>query len=142
MAQGAAKSSVFKLDNLAGTVTDITPDLTSVKLSSSKGVIDVTTMGLNYKNYLAGIADAKISLEGVYDPTGTTKAGGMLDVMQHGSASQTFSWEWHPQGTAVGKPKLAGECLLESYSPGGGLDNAVTFSAELQNTGTVAVTTN
>ena len=94
--------------------------------------------GVRHK--LAGIADATISMEGIYDPA-SGKAGSLLFVLAHGTATQSTSYVYAPQGTASGKPKLSGECFLASASLPSGLDDAVTFSAELQNSGTVTVGT-
>ena len=57
MAAGIGRDSFFSIDNLAGTVTDITPQLTNIEFSTDKGVPDVTTMGFNYHNYLPHTSD-------------------------------------------------------------------------------------
>ncbi len=59
-----------------------------------------------------------------------------------GTATATSTWEYHPQGTASGKQKMSGECLLTSYSEPSSLDEAVTFSAEFQNSTAITVTNN
>ena len=141
MAVGISRDAAFKIDNPAGTPVDISTDVTSVTFASPKGVVDVTTFGDNYRDYLAGVADATIELEGIYDPA-SGKAGSILAVLSAGSATQSASWEYHPQGTASGKPKLNGECIVTSFSVPAPLDEAVTFSASLQNTGTVTVGAN
>ena len=138
MAVGIGRDSFFSLDNPVGTVVDLTPDLTSIEFSTDKGIIDVTTMGDNYRDYLAGIADAKLTIEGIYDPA-SAKAGSIIFVLAHGTATQSTSWVYAPQGTASGKPKLSGEAFITSASLPSGLDDAVTFSAEFQSTGTVTV---
>ena len=141
MATGAAYLQVFKFDNPAGALTDISPSVTGVTMDTSRGAINVSVVGKNYAEYLAGISDATLTVEGIYDPA-SGAAGSIFAVAIHGTATQTFSYEWHPQGTASGKPKFSGESVVTSYSPGGAIDDAITFSAELQNTGTVTVGTN
>ena len=141
MAVGISREAAFKIDNPAGSSVDISTDITSVTFASPKGIIDVTTFGDNYRDYLAGVADATIELEGIYNPA-SGKAGSILAVLSAGSATQSASWEYHPQGTASGKPKLSGEAYVTSFSVPAPLDEAVTFSASLQNTGTVTVGAN
>ena len=141
MAKGAAYLQIFKFDNPAGTLTDISDSITGVTLDTSRGAIDVSVVGRNYKDYLAGIADATLSVEGIYDPAASA-AGSIFAIASHGTATQTFSYEWHPQGTAVGKPKFSGEAVVTAFSPGGAIDDAITFSAELQNSGTITIANN
>jgi len=141
MAVGVGRDAYFSLDNQAGTVTDLTPDLTSIEFSTDKGIVDVTTMGDNYRDYLAGIADAKIKIEGIYDSSSINKAGSMIFNSAHGTATASLSYVYAPQGTASGKQKLTGECFLVSASLPSGLDDAVTFSADYQSTGTVTLAT-
>ena len=141
MATGHSRDAVLKIDNPAGTLTDISTDVTGVTFAGPKGVVDVTTFGDNYRDYLAGVADATLELEGIYDPA-AGKAGSILAVLAHGTATQTVSWEYHPQGTASGKPKLSGEALVTNFTAPSALDEAVTFGASLQNTGTVTVGNN
>ena len=138
MAQGIGRDAAFKLDDKTGTLVEVSTDLTSISFDTDKGIADVTTMGDNYRDYLAGIADAKIGIEGIYDPLGG-KAGSIVFLHAHGTATSSISWELYPQGTASGKPKLNGEMFLVSASLPSGLDDAVTFSAQYQNTGTVTV---
>ncbi|MCR4339332.1 MAG: hypothetical protein NUW01_05530 [Gemmatimonadaceae bacterium] len=126
---------------MAGTVTDITPQLTNIEFSTDKGIPDVTTMGFNYRNYLAGIADSKLKLEGIHDPASSTTAGSLLFNLAHGTATQTASWVYAPQGTAAGKQKISGETFVISVSLPSGMDDAVTFSADCQNSGTVTFAT-
>lgn len=140
MAQGLGRDAAFKIDDKTGTLVEITTDLTSIEFGGDKGVADVTTMGDNYKDYLGGIADATISIEGIYDPA-SGKGGSIVALHSAGSATSSISWEYYPQGTAAGKPKLSGECFQTSASLPSPLEDAVTFSAEYQNSGTVTITT-
>ena len=136
MATGHSRDAVFKIDNPAGTLTDISTDVTGVVPSNPKGIADVTTFGKNYREYIAGPADLTLELEGIYDPA-AGKAGSIFAVLAHGTATQTASWEYHPQGTASGKPKASGEALVTNFSYPSALDEAVLFTVSLQNTGTV-----
>lgn len=140
MATGHSRDAVLKVDDPTGTLVDITSDITSVTFSSSKGVVDVTTFGDNYRDYLAGVADVTIEIEGIYDPA-AGKAGSIFAVHAHGTATTSKSYEWYPQGTASGKTKASGEFFVTSFPEQSALDEAVTFGVTLQNTGTVTVGT-
>ena len=140
MAIGHSRDSVFKIDDPAGALTEISTELTSVTFANPKGVIDVSTFGDNYRDYIAGLADATIELEGIYDPV-SGKAGSIFNVLAHGTATQSITYEYFPQGTASGKRKITAEAFLTSFSVPSSLDEAVTFGVSLQSSGTVTVST-
>ena len=133
MAYGAAKDAVLKIDSYLGTLTDVSAYLTSLSFSESGNVIQTTTFGDVYQEYIRGQADLTFSIEGIYDPL----MGTLLFALGTAGAG---SWEFYPQGVAVGKLRYGGEALLTSSSVPSSLDEAVTYSAEFQVTagGTVA----
>jgi hypothetical protein len=130
MAFGAAKDAVFKVANVSGTLTDISAYLTSITAPSLDAqTAEVSTLGDAYKEFIRTQVDpGSISVEGIFDPV----IGTLLANL--GTASER-AFEYYPQGTATGKPKYSGSALLTSFETGGGIDDAVTFSAELQVTG-------
>lgn len=114
-------------------------EITSYLTSASGPTIDaqtaeVSTLGDSYKEYIRTQTDpGQISVEGIFDPF----MGTLLFSMGTAAAAAI---EWYPQGTATGKQKWAGSALLTSYSgAGGGIDDAVTFSADWQLTGTPVI---
>lgn len=123
--------AVFKLDDSAGTLTDISAYITSVSVSRNADTVEVTALGDTDKEYIAGLKDATISIEGIFDPT----VDAIFDAAL--GASATKSWEYGPQGSAVGSVKYTSECICTSYEPETGVDGAGTFSAELQISGAV-----
>ena len=135
IAYGPAKDSYFAIDNVNGNSVDLTAYITNVSFDVDGNLIDVTTMSDNWHEKIRGQADATLSIEGIFDPFPGT-------VLQHlGTASSSSTWVYGPQGTVAAKLKYTGECFLTSYSYPAGIDEAVTFSAEFQNTGTVTFTT-
>ena len=131
MAFSHGKAAVFKLDNAAGTLTDVSGYLTDVSQSRSTDTAETQTLGDASKEYLAGLKDATFSLEGKWDPA--------LDVILDAAlgASSTKTFEYGPAGTASGAIKYVGECICTSYEVSTGIDGAAEFSAELQVTGDV-----
>lgn len=127
--------AVFKLDNAAGTLTDITIYITSISFPWSADTAEVTTLGKASKIYLAGLKDATISLEGVYDPA-------VAQILQAAlGATSTKTFEFGPQGSSAGSPKLTGECIGTSFEVTTPVDGPATWSAELQVTDDITVTT-
>ena len=125
----AGKGQVFKVDNSAGTLTDISAFLTDVGFPREVDTEEVTTLGKNAKVYIVTLTDATISIEGKWDG-----AASALDVTLSGILGQaaTVSFEYGPGGSATGDVKYTGEAILTSYEPSGSVGGAVEFSAELQ----------
>ena len=124
------KDTVFKLDNSAGTLTDLSAYITSSGLPREVDTHDVTVYGKSAKVYIAGLSDATIPLEGKWDATLDAHMNGIV-----GGVSR--SWEWGPEGSASGKVKYSGECLLTSYESNAPVDGEVTWSGEMQVTDTI-----
>lgn len=129
MAFDAGKGQVFKVDNAAGTLTDISAFLTDVGFPREVDTEEVTTLGKNAKVYLVTLTDATISIEGKWDG-----AASALDATLAGILGQaaTVSFEYGPGGSATGDIKYTGEAILTSYEPSGSVGGAVEFSAEFQ----------
>lgn len=124
MAFGQGRLAVFKLANVAGSTVDISTYLTAVTLTQDRDEVDVTTLGDTYRDFLAGIQDATIDLEGIFDPTINTQLHAL------GTANGVY-WEYAPQGTASGAVKLSGSAIRGSYDMPSSVDDAVTFSCAL-----------
>lgn len=127
--------AVFKIDDAAGSLTDITAYVTSVSVPWSADTAEVTTLGKTSKIYLAGLKDATISIDGYFDPTVNTLLTGILGAVEN------KSFEFGPQGETGGLPKFTGECICTGYDVGTGVDGAATFSAEFQCTDDITVDT-
>ncbi|CAB4156585.1 Phage major tail protein TP901-1 [uncultured Caudovirales phage] len=125
------KSTAFKLDNAAGTITDISNTLTDVSFPQTVETAETTSFGSSAKTYVVGLSDSTISLSGNFDTTVDAHIAGVL-----GQAA-TLSFEYYPQGTTTGNVKYSGEAILTSYEKSGAVGDVVTFSAELQVTGAV-----
>lgn len=138
MAFGAAKDAALKVTAPThGALVEITSYLTSAQGPSIDAQIaEVSTLGDNYKEFIRTQVDpGTISVEGIFDPF----MGTLLYSMGTAAAAAI---EWYPQGTATGKQKWAGTALLTTFAgPGGGIDDAVTFSAEFQFSGAATITT-
>lgn len=138
MAFVAAKGSVFKLDNAAGSLTDISAYVDSVSgISNSTDMLDTTVFGASSKSFMPGLRNGDtISVSGKWDATLNTQITGLLGL----TTSSTF--EYSPAGTTGGSPKVSGECYVASYEVSSAVADLVTFSLSLQITGNVTHGTN
>lgn len=134
MASGASKDMEFQLVNVTGGTIQMGQYLTKCDIKDAGNVIDVTTAGAAAHSYIRGLKDADISVEGIFDPA----AGTILFNL--GTASGSY-FAYAPQGTASGKQKYSGTCLLTSYSAPANIDEAVTFSADFKVSGAITVGT-
>lgn len=147
MAYKMGKDSVFKLDNGAGSLTDISAYLTDVGgLPGGVETDDTTTMGDSARESIPGLKDAaRISLKGVFDTGASASDKQLSDLYAAGgqlTAGGSISFEWNPGGTTSGYPKYTGECWLTSYVTESAVGTKVAFTAELQVTGGVTRGTN
>ena len=126
------KNSVFKLDNAAGSLQDLSSYCDSVDFPQTTETAEVTTFGDSSKAYIVGLKDSTISVSGSWDAT----IDAQLDALV---AAGTF--EFGPAGSGAGEVKYTGECILTSYSGASTVGDKVTFSAEFQVTGDVTRTT-
>lgn len=133
MAFGHGKDAAVKLDNAAGTLTDITAYVTRVTLSRNGETADITTLADDWTNLVGGMKNATISIEGPYDPTFATIGNAAL------GAQKTF--EYGPQGTGTGAPKATVEAFGTSFAPTSGTDDASRWTLELATSGSITDST-
>jgi predicted secreted protein len=131
------KSSVFKIDNSGGTLTDLSAFCEEVSLSRDIETAEVTTFGDSAKEYITGLSDATISLSGKFDSANASAVDPVLSGVL--GSSSTVSWTYRVNSASVSatNPEYQGEGILTSYEVSGGVGDAVTFSAEVQCTGTI-----
>lgn len=125
------KSTVFKVDNSGGTLTDISNTLTDVSFPQTVETAETTSFGSSAKTYIVGLTDSTISASGNFDATVDAHLGGIL------GQSATVSFEYGPEGSTTGQVKYSGEAILTSYEKSGAVGDVVTYSAEFQVTGAV-----
>jgi len=125
------KSTVFKVDNSSGTLTNISDTLTDVSFPQSVDTAETSTFGSSAKSYVVGLTDSTVSISGNFDATVDAHLAGIL-----GQAA-SVSFEYGPEGSTNGFVKYTGECYLTSYEKSGAIGDVVTYSAEFQVTGAV-----
>ncbi|BAQ84729.1 Phage minor tail protein 2 [uncultured Mediterranean phage uvMED] len=125
------KSSVFKLDNASGSLTDISAFVNNVDFPETADVAETSVLGASNKTYIVGLKDATISLSGLFDATADAIFGAVV------GQTATLSFEYSPEGTATGKIKYTGECILTNYAMSSPVGDVVAYSADLQVSGAV-----
>jgi predicted secreted protein len=125
------KSSVFKLDNASGSLTDISAFVNNVDFPETADVAESSVLGGSNKTYLVGLRDASISLSGLFDATVDAILGAVV------GQTATLSYEYSPEGTASGKIKYTGEAILTNYALSSPVGDVVAYSADLQCSGAV-----
>ena len=132
---------VFKLDDSAGTLRDLSTYLTNIDHPREQSSPESTTFQVagRARTFIVGLNGATISISGLYDSTATTGP----DVVLSGNIGKltTSTYEYGPEGSTTGLVKYTGECILNNYSISGPVDGIVTFAADLQITGVVTRTT-
>ena len=125
------KSTVFKVDNSSGTLTDISNTLTDLGFPQTVETAETTSFGSSAKTYVVGLSDSTVSVSGNFDATVDAHLAGIL-----GQAA-SVSFEYGPEGSTSGYVKYSGEAILTSYEKSGAVGDVVTYSAEFQVTGAV-----
>ncbi len=124
MAVGHSMATRF---SLGGTIIPCT----KVSMEGEGGVADVTTLNDTYKKYVRGQSDLTLSVEGIYDdPT-------IGSIVLRAAEGTALPWVYYPQGTANGSVRFSGTGLVTSHSIPAEMDAAVTFSFDVQSTGTI-----
>jgi hypothetical protein len=120
---------IFKMDNAADALTDISTSLKNAKPTKSRDSVDVTTYGSADKVFQALLMGANLSVEGI----NSTAMDTHFDAAYRSAATKTV--ELYPEGIATGKPKYTGEtwCIQHDISPP--VEGVQMFSATLQVSG-------
>ncbi len=111
----------FSVDDSSGTPRDIRNDITNFQLATPRGVQDVTGIDKSAMERLLLLADASLTLNGVFNPT-TNMSHSVLKTVPSTSVLRTVS-------TAIASQTLAMEMLLSDYNLTRGADGAFTWTA-------------
>lgn len=135
------KDAAFSLDDSAGsTLRNIGPYLTSVGFSRENDTHDTTTLGDEAHEFITGLTNGTITLDGFWDKTASVGSATVLDPLI-GLDSVTLGFEYGPEGSTNGNVKYSGECILQSVDYTSPVADLVTFTATLQISGAVTVGT-
>lgn len=115
---------------------DLSAYLKSVSFSGVNDVADVSALSNTAKAYLAGLQDATLTAEGMFDPT----AGRTEDLLRT-TLGGTCTWTHFPAGTALAARAVGLYGTDTSYEISTSVDDAAMVTAEAQSsTGRDAMT--
>lgn len=129
MANRIYKDLRIKIDNAAGSLTDITSYLSSASLRAVQDTIEDTSLGDEERSYLYGLAGASMPLSGMVNTT-TDAIFGPL-VGNRTTVTKTLEYRAYPTNStgSVGR-FYNGEVLLTSVEYSGSVNSLETFSTE------------
>lgn len=128
------KDAAVFIDDSSDTERNFTSYTTSVGIPAEVDTAEVSTLGDDDKVYVTGLRDRTISLEGKWDATVDGYLSGLL-------GGTPRAWRVFPAGSASGLPYYEGSAILTSYEVSADVGDALTWSAEFQNSGAVTRST-
>lgn len=131
MAFVAGKAAVFKLDNSAGALIDLSAYIDDTGFPRIVDQPETTTFGKSSKTRIIALKDGSFSIKGPFDPTLHTHMTGIYGL----AATQSF--EFGPAGSGAASPKATGECRLENYSVSAPVAGRVEWTAAIKCDGDV-----
>lgn len=138
MAYQHSRDAVVKIDNAAGSLTTITSYVDSVSFDQNPEQQDVTVMGSQDRQYLAGFVSNQFTMGGKQDYADDA----IYDIIATATGSATTrTWELAPEGTGSGAVKYTGECLVLASDISITVDAPQTWTATCRITGDVTKTT-
>lgn len=140
MAFKSGKDSWFALDNVAGTLTNLTPYIDNISHPQTVETLDVSVMGTTAKQFITGLTDGdSLTISGPYDATLFTHLTAVKAAQSLGSSTATFTWG--PGGSVASQAKSSGECWVGTFEFSSGVGGRVEWSCSLQVTGSITNTT-
>lgn len=125
----------FEVDDAAGTLRDLSPNLNSVDFNQANDTHDDTTYGQTGHTKKGGLTDGTIVLKGFWDTTalvGTeTVLPGLLGKFLPGD------FIYGPEGSASGKVKKTGTAVLKDYQTSAPVADLIAFTANFEISGAV-----
>lgn len=128
MAIKSFKDVVVKLDNAAGSLTEITCALTSQSIATTWNILDKSAICDDSEQLLLGRAATNLAWAGFVNSTSEGIFGPLVEVST--SVTKTFS-------VYNGQQYYTGEAWVDNYSESGNNNDLVTWSANLRVTGAV-----
>jgi hypothetical protein len=135
MAAKRGLSADIRVDNSGGVLTDISRSVKTVNFSRDIETLDATTFQApgGDKEFIVSFKDNKFSIEGNADDVVATLLNGIA------GQEATVSFQYGPEGSAAGKRRYTGECVMTSYGESTTATGLNTFNANFQITGLVTV---
>lgn len=128
------KNSVLKIGDAAGALYDLSPITDQADNPRTLGTAEVTHFGSVAKEFIVGLSDSNLSIQGKFDAAIDLKISLAIDALIAGTRV-SLPYEYSPAGTASGTPKYSGDFIITSYTVSSPVGNAVTIKLDGQCTG-------
>lgn len=128
MAPSHGSRAVLKLHS-GGSLRDISSYVTTTGLDVELDDAEVTTLGATNKQYIAGLPDGTVPIEGIFDPT---VDGYIYTAYSAGVGTGGTAFEYYPQGTATGGVKYSGTAIVSKYGISSDVGEANKITGELK----------
>lgn len=130
MAFVAGKNTHLSVDNVSGTLTDISSYTDSIDgLPGNLDHEDTTAFGDDGTRSIPTLENTTFSVSGSWDAA--------LDAILGASRATARTFEFGPAGDGSGAVKYSGECYIQSYTVSTSASGKVSWSASLKVDGTV-----
>jgi hypothetical protein len=118
------KDSYFAIDNVGGSVTDISAYTDSVDgLPGEQEFADVTALGDEGHKNIPGLENASFSISGHWDAA--------VDAILGPRRTATATFNFGPAGNTAGLVKYSGECWITNYTVSSPVADKVSWSASV-----------
>jgi hypothetical protein len=129
-------SAWFALDNVAGTLTNLSHYTDNVDHPQTVETLDVSVFGTTSKAFITGLTDGDtIAISGPYDVTMYTHLTALKAAQAAGSSTATYTYG--PGGSVASQAKISCEAWVSSVGLSTGVGGRAELSASLQVTGAV-----
>lgn len=136
MAFTHGKNSLISIDDVSGTLFDMSKVANSVEMPIEIETAETSHFGTNAKEYIVGQNDSTVTIAGLFDAEVDAKISAVIDAIADGTI-ESSTVEYQPAGGPVGptKPLFRCEVIWTSYGTTSGVGDVVSFSLEGQRTG-------
>ena len=140
MAYKAGTVAFLKLDSAAGALVDLSAYTDTHDFTTGRAMLDVTSFGTSAEVFISGVAQGQVfPIGGAYDAAVFGHFGSLLAAQDAGTASHSILWG--PGGSVSGQAKVTAESLVSDFKLSLGVKGRVEWSATLQITGAVTLST-
>ena len=126
MAKQSGLGDYFAVDNSAGSLKDISNDVTGLGVNIAQNLIDITGIDKSAMERLIALGDGSFTVSGVFN-----SAANMSHAV-FSTRTGTRTVDYKIGGNTQGNPYLTMECLVDGYNLTRGSDGSLTFTAGLQ----------
>lgn len=118
-------------------VSDNPTALTNVSdwtMSTARNTIDVSTIGTEWKEFLAGQINATGSCNLLFDPEDTTSSTAIENAMWDGTQ---ITFYVRPEGSTAGKVQYTFSALITAWDISAATEDAIKVAVSFQGTGAI-----